>query len=97
MKIENFILNIIRKIESLDDSVIAYAYQESNESKTHTWWEIACDNVDMYLKDERFKMLKEACYKTVGSQGVKIIFVACEAKEEKLIKLLEENNLLINT
>ena len=39
MRIENFILSIIRKIEEIKPGIIAYAYKDGNETK------ISCDSV----------------------------------------------------
>lgn len=97
MKVESFILSIIRKIEALREGVVAYGYKTGNSSMTHTWYEIACSDLDMYLGDERFSKLMRAWHKAAKSKGFKLIFVSCNPDEKKLVKLMEENNLLINT
>lgn len=94
MKIEKFILNILKKIESLQDGVIAYAYKTPT---TYTWWEISVSDYELYAHDKRFKTLTNAWYKAAMAQGHKIIFVCgWMPTEEKLAKLAEEDNLILN-
>lgn len=97
MKVESFILSIIKKIEALKEGVVAYGYKTGNASMTHVWWEIACSDLDMYLGDERFSTLTRAWMKAAKAKGFKLIFVSCNPDEKKLVKLMEENNLLIDT
>lgn len=97
MKIENFILSILKKVESLKDGVIAYAYKSGNVPMTHTWWEISVSDFDLYMNDKRFKSLSNAWHKAAKAQGHKIIFVCgWMPTEEKLAKLAEEENLILN-
>lgn len=97
MKIEKFILNILKKIESLQDGIIAYAYKTGNVPMTHTWWEISVSNYELYMHDKRFKTLKNAWHKAALAQGHKIIFVCgCIPTEERLSKLADEDNLILN-
>lgn len=97
MKIEKFILNILKKIESLKDGVIAYAHKTGNVTMTHTWWEISVSDYELYMHDKRFKALTNAWHKAALAQGYKIIFVCgWMPTEEKLAKLAEEDNLILN-
>lgn len=97
MKIENFILSILKKVESLKDGVVAYAYKSGNVPMTYTWWEISVSDFDLYMNDKRFKSLSKAWSKAAKAQGHKIIFVCgWMPTEEKLVKLAEEENLILN-
>lgn len=97
MKIETFILNILKKIESLQDGVIAYAYKTGNAPMTHTWWEVSVSDFDLYMNNPRFKALSKAWHKAAEAQGNKIVFVCgWIPTEEKLAKLAEEDNLILN-
>lgn len=96
MKIDDFILSVIRKIESLKEGVIAYGYIDGNDNKTHTWYCVCLSDYDMYMSDKRFKALSKAWNKAGKSLGIKLIFAYCNPSEEKLGKLLEENNLFLN-
>lgn len=97
MKIESFILSILRKVESLKDGVIAYSYKSGNAPMTHTWWEISVSDFDLYMNDKRFKNLSKAWHTAAKQQGHKIIFVCgWMPTEEKLAKLAEEDNLILN-
>lgn len=97
MKIESFILSILKKVESLKDGVIAYGYKSGNEPMTHTWWEISVSDFDLYMNDKRFKNLSKAWHAAAKQQGHKIIFVCgWMPTEEKLAKLAEKDNLILN-
>lgn len=96
MKIERFILSILRKIESLRGSIITYAYKTGNRSKTYEWWEISVSDFDFYMHDKRFRILAKAWHKAALAQGYNIVFVCSMPKEAKLVKLAEEENLILN-
>lgn len=97
MKIENFILSILKKVEGMKEGVIAYAYKTGNAPMTHTWWEISVSDFDLYMNDKRFKTLSAAWRKAAKAQGEKIIFVCgWMPTEEKLAKLADEDNLILN-
>ena len=90
MKIESFILSILKKIEESWPGVICYAYKTGNAPMTHVWWEVS-------VSDKRFKTLTNAWHKAAKAQGHKIIFVCgWKPTEEKLVKLAEEDNLILN-
>lgn len=91
-----FLMSILTKIDTLREGMISYAYLSGNAPMTYTWWEIACSDINMYLNDSRFKALTKAWHKAGKARGMKIIFVACTPSEEKLSKLLENDNLLMN-
>ena len=38
MKIEKFILSILKTIESMKEGVVAYSYKTGNTPMTHVWW-----------------------------------------------------------
>lgn len=94
---ESFLLSVVKKIESLKDGIISYGYLTGNIDMTYTWWQISVSDYDLYMHDERFKRLARAWHKIAESKGFKLIFV-CDwiPKEEKLVKLAEEGNLILN-
>lgn len=97
MKIEGLILSILKKVESMQDGLIAYAYKTGNEPMTHTWWEISVSDFEFYMHDKRFKALSSAWHEAAKAQGEKLIFVCgWKPTEEKLVKLAEEDNLILN-
>lgn len=96
MKIEVFILKIIKKIESLQEGLIAYAYKDGNAPMTHTWWTVAVSDFEFYMHDKRFRTLTNAWHKAAEAQGQKIVFVCCSPKEDNLLKLSEDNNLIMD-
>lgn len=97
MKIEKFILNILKKIESLQDGIIAYAYKSSNETFTNIWWEISISSFEVYMHNKRFKTLSRAWCKAAQLHGYKIVFVCgFMPTEVKLMRLAERDNLILN-
>lgn len=95
-KVNELLLGICRKIETLKEGVIAFAYLDGNENKSHTWYCVCLNDYEMYTKDKRFIALSNAWRKAGKALGVKIIFACCYPSEEKLGKLLEEENLWMN-
>jgi hypothetical protein len=97
MKIEKFILSILNTIESMKEGVVAYSYKTGNTPMTHVWCEISVSDFDLYMNDKRFKTLSNAWHKASKAKGHKIIFVCgWMPTEEKLVKLSDENNLILN-
>jgi len=96
MKGSDFVQGIISKIESMNKSVIAFAYTNGNVTGTHKWWEICIDDYDMYSKDTRYKTLKNAWHKAARARNIKLLFCYRKPDEKMLTKLMEENSLLMN-
>lgn len=95
MKNKHFILSILKKIETLQPSLIAYAYKDSNDLG-NKWWVIGVNDYLFYMKNERFNMLRKAWYKSGRARKITIIFAFCNLREKKMQELYNENNLLIN-
>lgn len=88
---ETFILGILKKIETLQPGVITYA------EKTEHWIEISVSNLNLYTNNERFLTLRNAWHKAGKAKGFNIIFVCgWIPSEEKLVKLSESGNLILN-
>lgn len=96
MRIENFILSIVKKLETTYPGVIAFAYKDWNASRTNEWWDVCITDYDIYTTDNRFKTLTHAWRVAGKARGEKIIFCYCSAKKKNLEKLAEENNLIMN-
>lgn len=94
---KKLLLNIVRKIESLKDGVIAYAYRSGNATMTFQYWEVSVSDFDLYMNDKHFKMLCEAWRKAAEAKGEKLIFVCgWVPTEEKLLELANNDNLIID-
>lgn len=94
---ETFILNIIKKVESLREGLIAYGYLTGNGPMTFTYWEIAVSDYEFYMKDKRFKALCKAWYQAAKSRGFTLVFVCGWIPKEKvLLELAEKDNLILN-
>lgn len=97
MKKEIFLLSVVKKIESLKEGVICYAYKTGNESMNNAWWEVSISDFDLYQKDSRLKALSNAWRKAANSQGFKIVFVCgWSPTEKRLVDLAEKDNLILN-
>lgn len=90
MKVDKFIFSIIRKIESMKQGMIAYAYFDKG-----FYW-ICLNDFDFYMTDKRFKALSNAWHKAGKSLGIRVTFAYCAPKEEHLVKLANEDNLFLN-
>ena len=92
-----FLLSILKQIESLKDGVIAYAYRTSNAPKTFRYWEVSVSDFDLYMNDNRFKQLTKEWHEEAERRGERIIFICgWVPTEERLLKLAEEDNLVLN-
>lgn len=95
MNNNNFILTIIKAIER-KFGVISWGYEDSNLDKSVCWWFICINDYEVYTSNEDFKKMTNA-YFTIGKKrGIKIIFSFCKENENKLYKMSEENNLIMN-
>lgn len=92
---KHFILNIVKKIETLNPDLFVYAYRSGNVPMTNVWWQISVSDYNFY-KSEQFSNFCRVWHKVAKTRGLKIIFVCgWIPKEEELIRLTEENNLIM--
>ena len=96
MKRLDFIRSILAKCESLRDGLIAYSYDESNPAKTYSWTVVCVSDWELYTKDDRFKALARAWRCVASKRGFRLVFCYCNPKEERLVALAEQGNLLLN-
>ena len=54
MRIENFILSIVKKLEDTYPGVIAWAHKDWNAPRTYEWWCICITDFEIYMHDNRF-------------------------------------------
>lgn len=88
---EDFILKVLKKIESLDSNLITYAYKVKQG-----WWEISISDFNFYRQNNSFKKLSKAWRVAGDNMGVKIVFVCgWIPTEKKLVSLMNENNLVM--
>lgn len=90
MNNSGLILKIIRQIEE-KFNCITYAYIEENND----WWNICISNYDVYRGDE-FKKLKNNWRIILNKRKIKAVFCYCNPIESNLIKLSNDNNLIMN-
>nr|DAY08609.1 MAG TPA: hypothetical protein [Caudoviricetes sp.] len=91
-KIEALIYAILTKVDSLREGIVSYAYWK-DDLRCYC---VCLSDYEVYTNDKRFRVLSNAWYKAGKALGVKIIFAYAEPIEEKLEKLLNEDNLYIN-
>lgn len=96
MKIEKFLLSVIKNIEKKYPQLFVYAYMNGNESMDYSWWEVSVSSYLVYSEDD-FKRLSRRFSNIAKSQGEKVIFVCSWVPdEEKLVRLSNDNNLILN-
>ncbi len=96
MKEKQIILTIVKSIERKFDGLIVWAYKNSNENGTNNWWEIAVSDYNVYC-DKSFKKIMNTWYKIAKQKNIKMIFCCgWTPKETDLLKLANENNLIIS-
>ena len=96
MRIENFILSIVKKLEDTYPGVIAWAHKDWNAPRTYEWWCICITDFEIYMHDKRFKTLTRAWHAAGKARKINVVFCCCSAKEKKLNELAEANNLIMN-
>lgn len=90
MNKRDFLLSILRKIENLQNGIFTYAYE------TKVWWEISVSDYNFYTSSE-FRKFTKVWHKLANKKGIKILFVCgWIPTEETLMKLANEDNLIIN-
>ena len=67
-----FISKLVKDIED-KFSVLAYAYIDGNEPKTHIWWMVCVDNYSLYTSKEykEFTEQKRIIFKKLD---IKVVF-----------------------
>lgn len=94
MKGGNFILSILKKLEDTYPGLIAFAYVDGGGGRK--WWMVCLSDFDVYFHDKRFQVLKKAWHKAGAARGMNIVFCNWRPIEKNLVKLANEENLLLN-
>lgn len=93
----DFIKKILLTIETINKDIISYCYLDGNINKTYTWWVICVSDFNWYMHDKTFLKLKEKWRNLARSRSIKLVFMCgWVPSEEKLLKLSEEDNLIMN-
>lgn len=87
--VDKFIFSIISKLESLRQGIISFAYYDSG-----IYW-VCVNDYDLYMNDEKFKLLRNTWYVAGKALGIKTIFIFKEPTEEFLLKLADMDNLFL--
>lgn len=89
-----FISKLVKDIED-KFSVLAYAYIDGNEPKTHIWWMVCVDNYSLYTSKEykEFTEQKRIIFKKLD---IKVVFCYRSALESILVDLAAQDNLIMN-
>lgn len=90
-KDSGFVLKIVRQIEC-KFNCIAYAYVD----ETAKWWNICCNDYELYMKDEEFKKFRQNWHIISKKRGIKICFCCCNPIESKLHELVNKDNLILD-
>ena len=89
------VFKIVKAIESEFKDVIAYAHFDGNSLMTYTWWTICISNCELYYSKE-FKEFCKQCREKAKKQNVRLLFCYCNPLEKNLLKLAENDNLIMN-
>jgi hypothetical protein len=96
-KKEDFILSVIKKIETMQEGIIAYGFFTGNLDMSYTWYQINVSDYNFYMKDERFKKMSTVWHKAAKARGFLLVFVmGWYPKEQNLLELADKNNLILN-
>lgn len=94
MKERKEIYKVLKAIEDIFTDTIAWAFFESNESSTFSYWNICVSNYDVY-KSNDFKTFASDIHKLYKSK-IKIVFFYCNPLEKVLLDLAEKDDLVLN-
>ena len=89
-----FINKLVKDIED-KFSVLAYAYLDGNEPKTHVWWTVCVNDYNLYVSDDYKKFISQK--RVVANKlDIKLLFAYRNTLESILVELAEQDNLIMN-
>ena len=89
-----FISKLVKDIED-KFSVLAYAYLDGNEPKTHVWWTVCVNDYNLYVDDDYKKFIVQK--RVVANKlDIKLLFAYRNTLESILVELAEQDNLIMN-
>ena len=91
-----FLLSVLVKIESLKEGIICISHSDQYPDGSLRWHWIAVNDYELYAHDKRFKTFSAAYRKAAQARGLKLVFCYSTMSEENLLKLANENDLLMN-
>ena len=81
---------MIREIQAMDDELFVYAHFEN------AWLEVSVSKFEFYMHNEEFKKTCVKWRTILNKMRLKVVFVCgWLPKEEVLVQLAEQNNLII--
>ena len=89
-----FINKLVKDIED-KFSVLAYAYLDGNEPKTHVWWTVCVNDYNLYVSDDYKKFISQKRVVT-NKLDIKLLFAYRNTLESILVELAEQDNLIMN-
>lgn len=96
MKDLKFLRGILAKTEALKNGVVSWASERVDATGTNHWTEVCVSDADFYFNDAQFKRWREVWHSVAHKRGLRLIFAFCPPDEQRLAKLANENNLLMN-
>ena len=95
MKERKEIYKVLQAIEDIWENTIAWAFFESNASKTNNWWSICISDYDVYRSAD-FKTFSSDVHELYKKHKIRIVFFYCNPVENMLLELAEGDNLILN-
>ena len=89
-----FINKLVKDIED-KFSVLAYAYLDGNEPKTHVWWTVCVNDYNLYVSTD-YKRFAEQKRVVANKLDIKLLFAYRNTLESILVELAEQDNLIMN-
>ena len=89
-----FISKLVKDIED-KFSVLAYAYLDGNEPKTHVWWAVCVNDYNFYVSAD-YKRFIEQKRVVANKLDIKLLFAYRNTLESILVELAEQDNLIMN-
>ena len=89
-----FISKLVKDIED-KFSVLAYAYIDGNEPKTHVWWTVCVNDYNLYVSTD-YKRFAEQKRVVANKLDIKLLFAYRNTLESILVELAEQDNLIMN-
>ena len=89
-----FISKLVKDIED-KFSVLAYAYIDGNEPKTHVWWTVCVNDYNLYVSADYKRFIAQK--KVISNKlDIKLLFAYRNTLESILVELAEQDNLIMN-
>lgn len=89
------LLKIVKVIDRLKPGIVTWAFENRNNPR-FSFLNVCISDYDFYLHDPRFRKLKDKWHLAFYHKGKPLIFCYCNPLEGELLKLSEQDNLIMD-